>query len=68
MFAAPTTEQTRAVVSQEGPGQPIMLTIYGPAGKVVVVAISPTRALTLAKELIEPTVAEIKFQQWGAAE
>ena len=59
------TTEHRVVVSQEGPGQPIMLSIYDAGGQVASVPISPVRALTLAKEIIEPAVAEIKFQQWG---
>ncbi len=58
----------RVVISQEGPDRPIMLSIYGPGGEVASMPLTPTRALTLAKQLIEPAVAEIKFQQWGAAE
>ena len=36
--SAPMTETTepRAVVSWEGPDQPIVLTLYGPAGEVAV--------------------------------
>ncbi len=62
----PTAEH-RVVVSQEGPGRPILLKVYAADTEVESVAISPVRALTLAKELIEPAVAEIKFQQWGPA-
>lgn len=42
-----------------------MLTIYGPDGQAATVRLSPTRALELAKELIEPAVTAIKTQQWG---
>ena len=38
-------------VSWEGPGQPIMLTAYGPAGEVAV-PLLPKRALTLAQEML----------------
>ena len=37
---------------------------YGPDGQVAM-RLSPTRALELAKELIEPTVQAIKVEQWG---
>ncbi len=40
----------RAVVTWEGPGEPIMLTIYGTDGEVVAVPLEPKRALTLAQE------------------
>ena len=59
----PLTEP-RAVVSWAGPGEPIMLALYGPAGEVVI-PLSPTRALELAKELIEPAVRSIKIDRWG---
>ncbi len=42
-----------------------MLTAYGPSGEVVSMPLSPTRALELAKELIEPAVLSIKVKQWG---
>ncbi len=58
----------RVVVSQEGPGRPIMLKVYAADTEVVTVMLSPVRALDLAKDLTAPAVAEIKFQQWGAAE
>ena len=59
-----TTEQSRAVVTWEGPGEPIMLRVYGPDGGVAV-DLTPKRALTLANELMEPAVASIKIAQWG---
>ncbi len=64
--AAPTpaAERQRAVVAWAGPGEPIMLTLYGPDGEVAV-ALSPTCALVLARELIEPAVQAIKNSQWG---
>ena len=40
------------------PGQPIVLTLYGPAGEVAVPMV-PKRALELAQELIEPAVASL---------
>ncbi len=54
------TTETRAVVTWEGPGQPIMLTLYGPDGKVVAVPLLPKRALTLAQELLTCGVSAIK--------
>ncbi len=45
--------EPRVVVTWAGPGQPIMLTLYGPGGEVAVPLV-PKRALTLAQELIEP--------------
>ena len=52
-------DQTRAVVSWAGQGEPIMLTLYGPAGEVAVPMV-PKRALTLAKELLTRGVQAIK--------
>ncbi len=49
----------RAVVSWEGPGQPIMLKVYGPGGEVAV-RLLPKRALTLAQELLTRGVQAIK--------
>ena len=37
-----------------------MLTIYGPAGEAVAVALDPKRALTLAQELLTCGVSAIK--------
>ncbi len=54
--------EPRAVVSWEGPGQPIMLTLYGPAGEAVVVSLLPKRALTLAQELLTRGVQAIKAE------
>ncbi len=34
----------RAVVTWAGPGQPIMLTVYGPDGEAVAVPLEPKRA------------------------
>ncbi len=47
----------------EGPGEPIMLTLYGPDGEVAV-PLLPKRALTLAQELLTCGVAAIKADQW----
>ena len=41
----------RAVVTWEGPAQPIMLTLHGPDGEVAL-PLFPKRALTLAQELL----------------
>ena len=64
---APTSaaERQRAVVSWAGADQPIMLTIYDADGAVAEMKLSPTRALELAKQLIEPAVTAIKLSQWG---
>ena len=42
--------EARAVVSWEGAGQPIMLTIYDSDGKATSVPLRPVRALELARE------------------
>ena len=57
--------EPRAVVSWEGPGEPIMLTIYGPDGEVAV-PLLPKRALTLAQELLTRGVSAIKADSWDA--
>ena len=57
--------QHRCVVTWEGAGQPISLTIYDLNGAAVSMPLSPTRALEMAKELIEPAVRSIKTEQWG---
>ena len=51
--------EARAVVTWEGPGAPIMLTLYGPGGDVAV-PLLPKRALTLAQELLTQGVQAIK--------
>ena len=55
------TEPTEpcAVVSRAGPDQPILLTLYGPDGEVVV-AMVPKRALELAQELLTRGVQAIQ--------
>ena len=53
----------RAVVTWEGPGEPIVLAPYGPDGEVAV-PLLPKRALTLAQELLTCGVAAIKADQW----
>ncbi len=50
----------RAVVTWEGPAQPIMLTLYGPDGEAVALPFEPKRALTLAQELLTRGVQAIK--------
>ncbi len=49
--AVAETAEPRAVVSWEGPGEPIVLALYGPAGEVAVPMV-PKQALTLAQELL----------------
>jgi len=51
MFPHAGTSETRAVVSWEGPGQPIVLTLYAAGGEIAV-PLLPKRALTLAQELL----------------
>ena len=55
----------RAVVVWEAPGQPIVLTLYGPDGKMAAVPLLPKRALTLAQELLTRGVQAIKADSWG---
>ena len=64
--AVPMTEtpDPRAVVSWAGPGEPIMLKVYSDGGQVAV-PLTPTRALELGKDLIEPAVQSIKTERWG---
>ncbi len=54
----------RAVVTWVGPGEPIVLALYGPDGEAAV-SLSPKRALTLAQELLTRGVQAIKADQWG---
>ncbi len=56
----------RAVVTWEGPGEPIVLTLYGPDGEVLAVPLLPKRALTLAQELLTHGVQAIKADHWDA--
>ncbi len=58
--------EPRAVVSWKGPGEPIVLTLYGPDGEVVAVPLLPKRALTLAQELLTRGVQAIKADSWDA--
>ena len=55
----------RAVVTWEGPGKPIVLTLYGAEGTTAL-PLLPKRALTLAQELPTRGVQAIKADQWGA--
>ncbi len=67
MKAAPSGARAappRAVVSWNGKGAPIMLTLYGPDGEAVALPLEPKRALTLAQELLTQGVAAIKADSW----
>ena len=55
--------EARAVVTWEGPGEPIVLTVYGPDGEVAL-PLLPKRALTLAQELLTHAVQAIKADSW----
>ena len=57
---------SRAVVTWEGPGEPIVLTLHGPDGEAAALPLLPKRALTLAQELLDRGVQAIKADQWGA--
>ncbi len=62
------TTETRAVVTWDGPGEPIMLARCGLDGEVAV-PLLPKRALALAQELLTRGVQAIKADhaaQWGA--
>ncbi len=65
MKTQPSPPADRAVVSWNGPSQPIMLTLYGPDGEVAV-PLLPKRALTLAQELLTRGVQAIKADSWDA--
>ncbi len=54
----------RAVVTWEGPGEPIMLTLCEPDGEAAAVPLLPKRALVLAQELLTHGVQAIKADQW----
>ena len=58
------TSEPRAIVSWEGAGQPILLKVHGPDCEVTM-PLTPSRALELARELIEPAVQAIEVKQWG---
>ena len=55
----------RVVVTWEGPGEPIMLTLCGPDGEVAAVPLLPKRCLTLAKEILDIAVRAIKVDWPG---
>ena len=57
--------EPRAVVSWPGTNEPITITLYAADGRVATLELSPTRALELAKELIEPAVQSIKIDRWA---
>ena len=59
------TTEIRAVVTWKGPGEPIVLTLYGPDGEVAV-PLLPKRALMLAQELLTCGVQATKADQWDA--
>ncbi len=58
------TTEPRAVVTWEGPGEPIVLMLYGVDGEVLAVSLLPKRALTLAQELLTRGVQAIKADSW----
>ncbi len=60
------TTEPRAVVTWDGPGEPIVLTLYGVDGEDVAVPLLPKRALTLAQELLTRGVSAIKADTWDA--
>ena len=53
------TTEPRAVVSWEGPDEPIVLIVHGADGKLAV-PLTPKRALGLAQELLTRGVQAIK--------
>ena len=55
----------RTVVTWKGPGEPIVLTLYGADGEVAM-PLLPRRALTLAQELLTRGVQAIKADWPGA--
>ncbi len=56
----PCLPADRAVVSWNGPGEPVVIALYGPAGEAVAVPLLPKRALTLAQELLTRGVQAVK--------
>ena len=57
----------RVVVTWEGAGEPIVLTLYGPEGELAAMPLSTTRALTLGKELIQEGASSIKVDADSAS-
>ncbi len=55
----------RAIVTWDGPGEPIVLTVYAPDGELAAVPLLPKRALTLAQELLTRGVQAIKVDWPG---
>ena len=55
----------RAVVSWAGPGEPIVIALYGPDGEMAL-PLLPKCALTLAQELLTRGVQAIKADSWDA--
>ena len=55
----------RAVVTWDGPGAPIVLTLYGSESQLAI-PLLPKRALTLAQELLTRGVQAIKADSWDA--
>ncbi len=55
----------RVVVTWEGPGKPIVLTLYGPEGELAAMELLPKRCLTLAKEILDTAVLAIKVDWPG---
>ena len=53
----------RAAVTWKGPGEPIVLTLYGADGEAAL-PLLPKRALTLAQELLTRGVQAIKADSW----
>ena len=56
----PRLNADRAVVSWAGPGEPVVIALYGEDGAAVAVPLEPKRALSLAQELLTQAVAAIK--------
>ena len=54
------TTEHHAVVTWAGPGEPVVLTLYGAEGEAVALRLLPKRALTLAQELLTRGVQAIK--------
>ncbi len=55
----------RVVVTWEGAGEPIVLTLYGPEGELAAMELLPKRCLTLAKEILDTAVLAIKVDWPG---
>ena len=51
---------SRVVVTWEGPGEPVVLALYGADGEELALPLEPKRALTLAQELLTQGVSAIK--------